>query len=279
MRERIRAPSVVSHLVLRASFQVGTSGGRASSATKNLVPNRKRPNSFPPPNPAAWAGERKAPPSAPPAGLPSLAKWNKVAKRYPYLSRKLSSSAQKGAPPTLSPQSILLSDRLEVPLMSDRPSYRGGRGYSSRGGGGGGGGRGGGRGGSGRGGDASNDNKTERPKKENILDLAKYMDKEITVKFNGGREVTGTLKGYDALMNLVLDEVKETVRGSSIPLYPFLSSHIQNIQQSLVYKLSGDRKRGKVRRARLANASGIHPWPKTKMQMKKETTRRGRWAW
>ena len=28
----------------------------------------------------------------------------------------------------------------------------------------------------------------ERPKKENILDLGKYMDKRITVKFNGGRE-------------------------------------------------------------------------------------------
>ncbi|KAG6020947.1 hypothetical protein E4U41_002676 [Claviceps citrina] len=38
------------------------------------------------------------------------------------------------------------------------------------------------------------------------------MDKDITVKFNGGRQVTGTLKGYDALMNLVLDEVQETVR-------------------------------------------------------------------
>ncbi|KAK0665804.1 U6 snRNA-associated Sm-like protein LSm7 [Cercophora samala] len=38
------------------------------------------------------------------------------------------------------------------------------------------------------------------------------MDKRITVKFNGGREVTGTLKGYDALMNLVLDEVQEAVR-------------------------------------------------------------------
>lgn len=38
------------------------------------------------------------------------------------------------------------------------------------------------------------------------------MDKKITVKFNGGREVTGTLKGYDALMNLVLDEVQEVVR-------------------------------------------------------------------
>ncbi|KAK4172631.1 U6 snRNA-associated Sm-like protein LSm7 [Triangularia setosa] len=38
------------------------------------------------------------------------------------------------------------------------------------------------------------------------------MDKRVAVKFNGGREVTGTLKGYDALMNLVLDEVQEAVR-------------------------------------------------------------------
>jgi len=52
----------------------------------------------------------------------------------------------------------------------------------------------------------------ERPKKEAILDLAKYMDKRIIVKFSGGREVTGSLKGYDQLMNLVLDEVKETMR-------------------------------------------------------------------
>ncbi|KAI4147309.1 MAG: hypothetical protein LQ341_001825 [Variospora aurantia] len=52
----------------------------------------------------------------------------------------------------------------------------------------------------------------EKPKKENILDLTKYMDKEITVKFNGGREVVGTLKGYDQLMNLVLDDVQETLR-------------------------------------------------------------------
>lgn len=28
----------------------------------------------------------------------------------------------------------------------------------------------------------------ERPKKENILDLGKYMDRRITVKFGGGRE-------------------------------------------------------------------------------------------
>ncbi|KAI5783597.1 hypothetical protein EDC01DRAFT_599685, partial [Geopyxis carbonaria] len=52
----------------------------------------------------------------------------------------------------------------------------------------------------------------ERKPREAILDLAKFMDKAITVKFNGGREVVGTLKGYDQLMNLVLDDVKESLR-------------------------------------------------------------------
>lgn len=50
-------------------------------------------------------------------------------------------------------------------------------------------------------------------KRENILDLNKYMDKEIRVRFNGGREVTGLLKGFDQLMNLVLDNVKERTQG------------------------------------------------------------------
>ena len=60
--------------------------------------------------------------------------------------------------------------------MSERGSFRG-RG-SARGGGAG---RGGGRGG-------ASGAQAEKPKKENILDLTKYMDKEISVKFNGGRE-------------------------------------------------------------------------------------------
>lgn len=77
--------------------------------------------------------------------------------------------------------------------MSDRGNFRGrgaGRGGGPRGGGAGGGGGGGehrgGRGGPRGGGHGGP--QTERPKKENILDLTKYMDKEITVKFNGGRE-------------------------------------------------------------------------------------------
>ncbi|KAF7546648.1 hypothetical protein G7Z17_g8287 [Cylindrodendrum hubeiense] len=95
--------------------------------------------------------------------------------------------------------------------MSDRPNHRGGRGGGGGHGGNFRGGRGGGRGGGGAGG-GNQSGERERPKKENILDLAKYMDKQITVKFNGGREVQGTLKGYDALMNLVLDDVHEVVR-------------------------------------------------------------------
>lgn len=71
--------------------------------------------------------------------------------------------------------------------MSDRGAFRGrgrgGAGYGFRGG---------------RGGyqqqnegqaSAQRQEKTqERPKKENILNLAKYMDKEVRVKFSGGRE-------------------------------------------------------------------------------------------
>ncbi|KAK3686742.1 U6 snRNP-associated protein Lsm7 [Vermiconidia calcicola] len=87
--------------------------------------------------------------------------------------------------------------------MSERGNFRGGRGgRSDRGG----------RGGSERGGRGGNQASGGERKKENILDLTKYMDKQISVKFNGGREVTGTLKGYDQLMNLVLDNVKEITR-------------------------------------------------------------------
>eukprot|EP01104_Vermistella_antarctica_P006565 TRINITY_DN17274_c0_g1_i1.p2 TRINITY_DN17274_c0_g1~~TRINITY_DN17274_c0_g1_i1.p2 ORF type:complete len:103 (+),score=32.63 TRINITY_DN17274_c0_g1_i1:251-559(+) len=54
-------------------------------------------------------------------------------------------------------------------------------------------------------------------KKESILDLNKFIDKEIMVKFSGGREVTGTLKGYDTLVNLVLDDCTEALRDPDDP--------------------------------------------------------------
>ena len=76
-----------------------------------------------------------------------------------------------------------------------------GRGGGGRGGGGGGrGGRGGGRGGGGA-------------KKESILELARLQDATVRVKCIGGRELKGTLRGYDELVNLVLDECEEFLRG------------------------------------------------------------------
>ncbi|XP_006455580.1 hypothetical protein AGABI2DRAFT_121482 [Agaricus bisporus var. bisporus H97] len=73
---------------------------------------------------------------------------------------------------------------------------------------------------------AAQDNK---PKREAILDLAKYVNEPIRVKFMGGREVVGTLKGYDQLLNLVLDDVQEQIQGNTTSfLYLFSLIHPQN---------------------------------------------------
>ncbi len=45
-----------------------------------------------------------------------------------------------------------------------------------------------------------------------MLDLNKYIDREIRIKFVGGREVTGILKGWDYLVSLVLDDAVEYLR-------------------------------------------------------------------
>ncbi|KAI0092263.1 hypothetical protein BDY19DRAFT_589924 [Irpex rosettiformis] len=71
----------------------------------------------------------------------------------------------------------------------------------------------------------------DKPKREAILDLSKYTNERIRVKFTGGREgafykqceiyaliylhdtlVTGVLKGFDQLLNLVLDDVEENIQ-------------------------------------------------------------------
>ncbi|KAH3868169.1 U6 snRNA-associated Sm-like protein LSm7 [Dreissena polymorpha] len=57
----------------------------------------------------------------------------------------------------------------------------------------------------------------EKKKKETILDLSKYLEKPIRVKFSGGREASGILKGYDPLLNLVLDDTTEFLRDPDDP--------------------------------------------------------------
>jgi U6 snRNA-associated Sm-like protein LSm7 len=66
--------------------------------------------------------------------------------------------------------------------MSERGNFRGG---GPRG-------RGGDRGGRGGGGGRSGaSEQKERPKKENIIDLNRFMDKPLKIKFSGGREGEG----------------------------------------------------------------------------------------
>lgn len=61
-------------------------------------------------------------------------------------------------------------------------------------------------------------NKAAPPKRESNLELNKMIDAKVHVKCLGGREIVGTLKGYDELVNLVLDDADEYLRGKFIVL-------------------------------------------------------------
>jgi U6 snRNA-associated Sm-like protein LSm7 len=90
-----------------------------------------------------------------------------------------------------------------------------------------------------RGGGAGTSSTQEKPKREAILDLSRYVGTKVKVTFIGGRQgtswkpllvnapliasaVTGILKGFDQLLNLVLDQVDEEPSGSWFlsPRYP-----------------------------------------------------------
>ncbi|CAL2029527.1 hypothetical protein CAEBREN_10134 [Caenorhabditis brenneri] len=50
-------------------------------------------------------------------------------------------------------------------------------------------------------------------------ELKKYMDKEMDLKLNGNRHVSGILRGFDPFMNMVIDEAVEyTKSGASVNL-------------------------------------------------------------
>ncbi len=56
---------------------------------------------------------------------------------------------------------------------------------------------------------------SSKAEKDSVIDFAKYSDQRVRVRFQGGREVDGVLKGYDKLDNLVLDDSVEYLRGKS----------------------------------------------------------------
>lgn len=43
-------------------------------------------------------------------------------------------------------------------------------------------------------------------------ELKKYMDKQVSVRLNGARLVTGVVRGFDPFMNLVLDEASDSTQ-------------------------------------------------------------------
>eukprot|EP01057_Protomagalhaensia_wolfi_P000331 Protomagalhaensia_wolfi_Nauph_80__330@NODE_1184_length_1671_cov_149_034926_g908_i0_p4_GENE_NODE_1184_length_1671_cov_149_034926_g908_i0NODE_1184_length_1671_cov_149_034926_g908_i0_p4_ORF_typecomplete_len112_score11_72LSM/PF01423_22/2_6e16Hfq/PF17209_3/0_006DUF150_C/PF17384_2/0_02_NODE_1184_length_1671_cov_149_034926_g908_i022336 len=42
-------------------------------------------------------------------------------------------------------------------------------------------------------------------------DMTKHLNTRVMVKFLGGRQISGVLKGFDDIVNLVLDDSKETL--------------------------------------------------------------------
>lgn len=50
-------------------------------------------------------------------------------------------------------------------------------------------------------------------------ELKKFMDKRLGLKLNGGRSVTGVLRGFDPFMNLVVDDGTEKRKdGTTAPV-------------------------------------------------------------
>ncbi|KAK7060291.1 hypothetical protein VNI00_001056 [Paramarasmius palmivorus] len=65
-------------------------------------------------------------------------------------------------------------------------------------------------------------------------ELKKFMDKKLFVHLQGGRKVSGTLRGYDLFLNLVIDDaLEETTPGQKHPIgtvvsvADFLAVHAQ----------------------------------------------------
>lgn len=64
---------------------------------------------------------------------------------------------------------------------------------------------------------SSQQQQPEKRKKESILELSKFLEKSVRIKFAGGRECSGILKGYDQLLNVVLDNCIEYLRDPDDP--------------------------------------------------------------
>ncbi|KAK2195934.1 bifunctional Sm-like protein Lsm7/LSM domain [Babesia duncani] len=85
-----------------------------------------------------------------------------------------------------------------------------------------------------------------------VINLNKYLNKKVHVKFTGGREVEGTLKGHDAMANLVLDDTMEFLRGERLNL-------ALHVDPNDATRLSGEVRKLGLLVARGTSVIVIHP--------------------
>lgn len=53
------------------------------------------------------------------------------------------------------------------------------------------------------------------------------MDKRISIQVNCNRKVTGILRGFDAFMNIVLDETFEECKTGTLPMGTVVSEELE----------------------------------------------------
>ncbi|KAL0221324.1 hypothetical protein RCL1_001178 [Eukaryota sp. TZLM3-RCL] len=55
------------------------------------------------------------------------------------------------------------------------------------------------------------------PQRKDIIDMSKFINRPVHIRLSGGRTVTGIVKGYDALLNTVLDNMIELLHDPENP--------------------------------------------------------------
>ncbi|RUS83100.1 hypothetical protein EGW08_009132 [Elysia chlorotica] len=73
-------------------------------------------------------------------------------------------------------------------------------------------------------------------------ELKKYMEKVLTLKLNGNRKVTGTLRGFDPFMNLVVDDSVEETKSGEKRNIGMVRLERPQIGPAWPVKLNGNRK-------------------------------------